>query len=103
MWGRVCGVQRHAHFLRVGTAQDAAKVNRATDVILPRPSLIEKIMNNLNPTFVKSIRVDYFFEEVQMLRFQASFPQPSLLRVDPSTNPPRIHIHGPLSAPIPLR
>lgn len=27
-------------------------------------------MNNLNPTFTKSIRIDYFFEEVQLLRIQ---------------------------------
>lgn len=27
-------------------------------------------MDNLSPTFVKSVRVDYFFEEVQLLRFQ---------------------------------
>ena len=29
----------------------------------------EKILNNLNPNFAKTFTVDYFFEEVQKLKF----------------------------------
>ena len=29
----------------------------------------ERIKNNLNPNFTKKINIDYFFEEVQLLKF----------------------------------